>query len=489
MTIKQLFRHALLFALFIGMAACGSSDTVTVVQDRPRNITPNDTTVTDADEAFREITIGLTDSVENFDPLFADNLSTMRVLSLIYDGLFTLNKSGEVIPAIADEVSVSDDELEYQIRIKSDLFFHDGPAFQSGIGRRLEASDIKWAFERAAQADVPPTASKLLMNIEGYNSYAKEQRELFEPRKRVLEEVSGIIVEDRQTIVFLLKEPDPDFTKKLASPYLFIYPREAVQSGNENLSNNPLGTGAYIFRDRSPGSITLSKDDSERSGSRLEQPGIDRVDFVTENQERTLFQQFARGDIHWIPEIGPQTSEQLIDSDGNLQPTYSDDFQVSQNEAERTHYFYFHDTDDINLSWLKNRLYEVDLSSIDFHSSFEMGEEPEDLNNNSDPDSSYLITYTDDIYVRNFLRRLQNEFIEPDATISLYEIRVPTNETAMYTRSGDSFHDTLIQKESDYWLKMSTGVIGVFHDDVSGIEGNNVPWKLFMESIRVPEQE
>lgn len=489
MIIKKLSHYTLFFALLIGMAACGTSDTVTVVQDIP-SITPADTTDADTTETFQEITIGLIDSVENFDPLFADNLSTMRVLSLIYDGLFTLNQSGEVVPAIADEVTVSDDGQEYRIQIKQDLYFHDSPTFQSGIGRELQASDIKWAFERAAHEGVPPTASQLLMNVEGYSSYAKEQRELFEPRKRVLEGVSGIIVEDQQTIVFLLVEPDEDFTKKLASPYLFIYPREAIQAGRENLSNKPVGTGSYTFRERSTaGRIILSKDDSERSDSRLNQPRVNRVDFVAGNEERTLFQQFARGDIHWIPEIGPQTSQQLVDSDGNLQPTYGDEYKISQNEAERTHFFFFHNSDDVNLSWLKNRLYDVDISSLDFHSLFEMGEQPEDLSNNSEPDSSYLITYTEDIYVRNFLSTLQNEVIEPDATLSLYEIRVPTNETAMHTKSGDSFHDTFLQHGSDYWIKMSTPVTGVFLDDVSGVQENAVPWKIFMEPVRVPEQD
>lgn len=489
MNTKQLFRNALFFALLIGFSACGTSDTVTVVQDRPGTVTAGDTADADTDELFQEITIGLTDSVENFDPLFADNLSTMRVLSLIYDGLFTLDPSGEVVPAIADEVSVSDDGLEYTIQIKSDLFFHDGPAFQSGIGRRLQASDIKWAFERTARAGVPTTASELLMNIEGYSSYAKEQRQLFEDRKRVLDEVSGIVVENPQTLVFILEEPDEEFTRKLASPYLFIYPREAVQTSGRGLSGNPVGTGSYTFRERTTDRITLSLDNSERAESRLEQPRINRVDFMTGNQERTLFQQFVRGDIHWLPEIGPRTSQQLLDEEGNLQSTYGDEYEITQTDAERTIFFFFNETDDVNLSWLRERLYRADLSALDIHASFEQGEEPEEFERNSVPDSSYLIAYTDDIYARTFLSLLQNEFIEPDASINLFEIRVPTRQTAMYTISSDSFHDSLIDRNSDFWVKMNIPITGIYLPAVTGIENSTVPWKLFMEPVRVPEQD
>lgn len=490
MYTKQLFRHTLFFVLLIGLAACGSSDTITVVQDGPETVIPGDTSNAVTDEPFQEITIGLTDSVENFDPLFADNLSTMRVLSLIYDGLFTLDQSSEVVPAIADEVSVSDDGLEYRIQIKSNLFFHDGPAFQSGIGRRLQASDVKWAFERSAQAGVPTTASELLMNIQGYSSYAKEQRQLFEDRKRVLDEVSGIVVENPETLVFILDEPDEEFTRKLASPYLFIYPREAIETTGDKLSVRPLGTGSYIFREKTnSGRITLSLDKSDRAVDRLKQPLVDRVDFVTENQERTLFQQFARGEIHWIPEIGPQVSLQLTDGEGNLRSTYGDEYRISQTEAERSIFFYFNETDNGNLPWLKQRLYDADLSELDIHATFELGDEPEDLENNFEPESSYLIAYTDDVYVRAFLSQIQNEFIEPDATISLFEIRVPTNQVDMYTISSDSYHDTLIDQNSDYWLKMNSQITGIYLPAVSGIEGSAVPWKLFLEPVRVPEQD
>lgn len=490
MNTKRLFRNTFFLILLISMAACGTSDTVTVVQDRPGTATSDDAAEADTDELFQEITIGLTDSVENFDPLFADNLSTMRVLSLIYDGLFTLDQSGAVVPAIADDVTVSDDGLEYRIQIKSDLFFHDGSAFQSGIGRRLQASDVKWALERTAKAGVPAAASELLNNIEGYRSYALEQRLLFEERKRVLDEVSGIVVENPQTLVFFLEEPDEEFTRKLASPYLFIYPREAIETTGEGLSRSPVGTGSYTFTERTDsGNITLSLDNSEHAENRINEPRVNRIDFVTGNEERTLFQQFARGDIHWIPEIGPQISLQITDGDGNLKSTYENEYGITQTEAIRSVFFYFNETNHVNLSWLKDRLYSADLSMLNINASFELGEEQQEVENNSEPDSTYLITYTDDIYVRTFLSQIQSEFIEPDASFNLYEIRVPTRETAMYIMSSDSFHDSLIERNSDYWVKMNIAITGIYLPAISGIENSAVPWKLFMEPVRVPEQD
>ncbi|MEX2456022.1 MAG: hypothetical protein WD381_01860, partial [Balneolaceae bacterium] len=198
---------------------------------------------------------------------------------------------------------------------------------------------------------------------------------------------------------------------------------------------------------------------------------------------------FARGDIHWIPEIGPQISLQVTDGDGNLQSTYDDLYGVTQTGAERTNYFYFHESGETNVSWLKDRLYNVDLSSIDLHATFEMTERPENLENTSEPDSSYLVTFTEDIYARSLLSTLQNDFMDSDISLSLFEIRVPTNQTAMYTTNGDSFHDSLFDVESNFWVKMSSPITSLYLPAVTGIEENEVPWKLFMESVRVPEQD
>ena len=195
-----------LLTVYLFLSGCGTSDTVIVVPDAPRTGIDDRDTIEAVTDDFQQLRIGITEPVTNFDPLFADNLSTMRVLSLIYDGLFSLDRQGEPEPVIAIEVEISEDGLEYLITINKDLYFHDSTVFTAGVGRRLHANDIKWAFERTAHADVPQYASSLLMNVTGYRNYFLEQRQIYDRTKRVLDDVSGIVVIDQETISISLNE-------------------------------------------------------------------------------------------------------------------------------------------------------------------------------------------------------------------------------------------------------------------------------------------
>ena len=486
-TKQKLYSFSLLLIFALLLHACGPTDTVTVVEDTPRTDRP-ETAEEDTTEEFSQITIGLRDPVDNFDPLFADNLSTMRVLSLIYDGLFTLDENGELKKAIASDYSVSEDGKEYRIKINRDLFFHESAAFLSGMGRRISSSDVKWAFERTAMADVPPTAGNLLMNIEGYETFFKEQRKLYREDQRALDEVSGIRTPDNETIVIRLFEPDPEFLKKLASPLLFIYPREAVDA---DLANRPVGTGAYRMRTgQSNDSIVLTKDDSDRAANRLTQPDINRIDFIYAEDEGRLFQEFARGDIDWIPEVGPEIAKNVSDTSYNILPVYEDSYRLSSSSSSyRNTSIYLNNNLKGNLQWLKNRLSEFDGDSYEIRGSYKINTPTVNEDNTGEPDTAYMISFTEDFLVRSFLSTIRSNYLQPDAEMHFFDTRVADSRTAFYTRQSDSFHNPFISSDKDYWIKINSRVMQIYHPNIRGIEENAVPWKLFIEPVRVRSDE
>lgn len=488
-TKQKLLSISLLFVFALMLTACGTTDTVTVVEDTPRSGTADrtETAAEDTVEVFSQLTIGLRDPVDNFDPLFADNLSTMRVLSLIYDGLFTLDENGELKKAIASDYSISEDGREYRIKINRNLFFHDSSAFLSGIGRRISSSDIKWAFERTARADVPPVAGNLLMNVVGYETYFKEQRELYSEDRRVLDEVAGIRIIDNETLVITLYEPDSDFLKKLASPLLFIYPREAVQA---DLANRPVGTGAYRLRiGQSNDSLVLTKDDSERASSRLVQPKVNRIDFIYAENESQLFQKFARGEIDWIPEVGPEIAKNVSDTSYNLLPVYQDRYRINSSSAYRNTFIHLNHTFRGNLQWLKNRLSEFDENSYKLLGSYSINELSVYEDEPGESDSSYMISFREDYLVRSFLSTVRSNYLQPDAEMRFFDTRVADSRTAFYTEQSDSFHYSYIDISEDYWIKINSRIIQLYHPHLNGIKDNMVPWKLFVEPIRVNSDE
>lgn len=489
MNIFNRYNSLFLIAIFIFAAACGSGEQIRVVDDSPRSIADRGPAQADSAESFMQLNAGLLEPVDNMDPLFINNLSSKRVLSLIYDGLYTVDTDGNVTQAIASETTISGDSLTYTFEINTDIFYQDSDVFISGIGRRVQAADIKWAFERTARATVPDNASKLLMNIEGYQDFFEDQRYIYDSDRRALDGVSGIEVVNSQTVRVMLIEPDPDFTKKLASPYLAIYPREALQVQGKSLKTDPLGTGAFRFQERNGNTIILIRDESDSNGERLSSPRLNRIDFTFYPQESQLFQAFAAQDLDWIPEVGPETKRVVLGDGNSLAPGYTNQYNIHRN-GERRIRFYLNETRRANIAWLQNRLSEITPDSIAQSGELTVNtinETP--MSVSGDPDMQYYVIYTTDLYARMLLTNIQQEYLAPGSEFVLTDIRTPISRTSVYTKSTDAYHNSLSPLDPGDWLQFITPGFGLSHLNVRGIPDADAAWKLFVDDITINEDQ
>ena len=485
----------ILLPLIILLYGCGTTDTVTVVDRSPESRTDRDTTeTTQPQDEFQQLRVGSLEPVTNFDPLFADNLSTLRVIALIYDGLFTLNPDGEPEPALVSDYSVSEDGRQYELRINRDHYYHDSNVFGAGVGRRIHANDIRWAFERTAKVDIPPTASQLLMNISGYENYFIEQRTVYDPSMRVLDRINGIEVVDAETIRFTLKQADNSFLHKLASPYLSIYPREAVQSSDNGLKNRPVGTGPYVLNSAERSEVVLTRNPSPRFSDQIEKYPVNRIDFIHLPSESEMFQRFARQSIDWLPELGPQIKNQVTDSDHNLVSAYDNQFVLVQNSALRNTLIYLNHDSDQDLDFVRNRLSELEPDQIASSGtvSFESFEVSDTEPDTTAPDEIY-IPFTDSPFARVFFTDINNSVFQPESSLAFLDIRAVTTESSLYSRWTDSFHYPFFNSRNyaGYWMSAESVIIGIHHSYIDGIMPTTVPWLLPMEGLTVdrPEQD
>lgn len=476
------------FVLMLFVASCGSSGEVRTVEQGPRASTDRSSEAADTTEQFMQLTVGLLEPVDHMDPLFINNQSAMRALSLIYDGLYTTDPDGNITEAIASSAEISQDSLTYTVRLRSDLFYHDNTVFMSGIGRRVQASDIKWAFERAARLNVPDRAAQLLMNIVGYEDYFEDQRNIYDPDRRVLQGVGGITVINPSTIRFRLIEPDPDFKKKLASPYLFIYPREAVEVQGRSLKTNPVGTGSYRFTSRSDNTITLSLDKSARSEDRLTSPRLNRIDLVYYPRESELFQQFALQNVDWIPEMGPETRRVALTPGNELTPGYSSEYRLHRSGTRIVNVYLNNNTRRINMNWLRSRLAEANPDSLDFRGISIINPLQAPRESLGEPDNSYLVTYSSDPNVRSLLTGIQQQYLAPESGFRLMDIRTTISQAALYTRSTNPFHEQFRETTGGLWLQSEIENFGLSQMNIEGITDTETSWKLFPEAIRILER-
>lgn len=488
MTQNSLRNFALFIILMSVAYACSSSkSTVVVVEDAPS--TQQAYAPDTVDDAFTQLSIGLIDSVTNFDPLFAENLSTQRTLSLIYEGLYTLDQDGNPVPAIVDSVEISEDSLQYVFTLNQNKFFHNSSVFTSGIGRRVSASDVKQALQRTAKNTVPNQAAQLLMGIAGFQNYYLEQRSIYDSNQRVLQDVAGIQVIDRQTLAIVLKEKDPDFLKKLASPYLFIYPQEAVSGNSSHLSNQPIGTGPYQFnRVASDGQIVLMRNNNG-NGNDSQTQLVNRINLQSFSDESELFRQFISGQIDWIPEIGPEISSQILDENNELQASYEANYSLVQNNASRMAAFYLNDGAEIPQNWLINRLAYLTNEDISTRGEVTLNTDDFEITEDAKPREQYYASYTEDALTLRILTELHNTIFTPESELVLFDIRVPTDQTSIYTRNTSSLQNEFNPIDPNYWMQIETNILGIYKNQVRGIEPTTVPWLLQIDQIRVQNSE
>lgn len=493
--MKVLFfeRFPIITLLLLLLAAGCKGPETTVVRQNPiteaaDTTATEDTTASEASAAFRQINIGEINSIPTLDPLFASNASTMRAVQMVYEGLVRYNENGSLIPGIAKKWSTSGDSLSYQFTLRDNVYYHDSNAFNSGIGRKVKASDIKYVFERMAKNSVPQHAAQLFMPIKGFEPYFREQHNIFNPSQRVLNGVSGIQAPNDSTVVFNLEKRDPHFMQKLASPYAVIYPREAVSDNNPNLFK-AVGTGPFQLSRQTGDSVYTFAKYNNYYDSKL--PLVNRVDVIVKERESALFKSFAAGDIHLLPELGPETMQGTLNENGELQTAYSDTYTLSKQDGNTRYMLNYNPDSDMSEETIQPVAGLFDSTDtfgnlpggfISFQSYAEVGTEESNAYNISSGDT-LSITNTKDSFSRQFMVKLRNKLQQQGATLQIFDIYTPTRNTALFTAHQLPFYEEDSLKSTTQTLvSFSVPHYSLYHNDIENLYFNRYPWWIDLRS-------
>ncbi len=163
--------RARLLAGFAGFAAlffagCGNDPMVAPLQEKR------------ADGSPWIVRYGVnTEDPRTFDPQFAYDQVTRRVLEPVYDCLLEYHPMKtdpyEVVPCLLAEMPrkevSADGKVSYLCRLKAGIPFHDDPCFPGGKGRDVAATDVEFAWKRLCDPKVEATVfSNLAEYVEGF---------------------------------------------------------------------------------------------------------------------------------------------------------------------------------------------------------------------------------------------------------------------------------------------------------------------------------
>jgi peptide/nickel transport system substrate-binding protein len=245
-----------------------------------------------------------------FDPAFASDGETFRVIRQMHEGLLTNELGGaEPVPALAEDWEVSEDGLEYTFTLREGVTFHDGTDFNA---EAVCFNFDRWHnFTGLAQS---PSASYYYQAV--FGGFAdSEDPGIYDSCEAT----------DENTAVIRITRTTSKFPAALSLPAFSIQSPAALEEHDaDNLSGSedaltyteyalehPTGTGPFKFKswDRGNGEVTIVRNDDYWGEPAL----LDEIIFRTIPDGNTRRQELQSGSIDGFDFVPPGDYESLQD--------------------------------------------------------------------------------------------------------------------------------------------------------------------------------
>jgi len=247
--------------------------------------------------------------VASLDPAYARNQSAIWVVNQLYNGLLQIDDSLNIQPCIAYRYTISDGDKEYTFWLRQDVYFHDSPAFVSGVGRKVTAYDFEYSFRRIIDPKVASPGSWIFSNVDTDRGNG------------------GFQAVNDSVFKIYLRSPFPAFAGILTMPYCFVVPHEVITFYGKDFRSHPVGTGPFFLkRWVEVEKIILIKNKRyfEKDNHNRQLPYLDAVviSFIVDKQSE--FMQFISGNLDFISGVNPFFKDELLTREGNLNAKYTD---------------------------------------------------------------------------------------------------------------------------------------------------------------------
>jgi peptide/nickel transport system substrate-binding protein len=254
------------------------------------------------------------EKVTSLFPISTSDIYSQRLNSQIFESLLKIDmETMNVVPAIAESYSVSEDAKTFTFKIRKGVRFHEDDCF-NGDAREVTAEDVKFSLEMACSGLPMNQMSYLLVNrIEGAESFHKKSTSSL-PKTGV----SGIQVKDEQTLVIKLVESFSGFDKILTHTNLSVFPKEAYEKYGKDIIKHPVGTGPFMLESFDGKGVALKRNKhywrKDELGNQL--PFLDKVIMTYAKDKKSELMAFRNKEVDIVLEIPVEEIENVF---GTLQ--------------------------------------------------------------------------------------------------------------------------------------------------------------------------
>ena len=262
--------------------------------------------------------------VTSLDPAAANSSENIWPVNLLFNGLVQMDDHLNVTPSIAKSYSISSDGLDYTFALRQDVMFHDNVCFEGGKGRKVVAGDFEYSYNRLFDSKVS-SATTLLGNID------KGERTSYKGFEALNDSVFKIH----------LKQPFSAFLGVLTMKFFSVLPKEAVDYYRQDFRRNPVGTGAFVFKDWEEGTkLILIKNpvyfETDSLNQRL--PYLDAVTVSFIKDRETAFMELLNGKFDMLSGSVSFNTNEVLDKEGNLRDVYQKKFYLQKQTYLKTDY-------------------------------------------------------------------------------------------------------------------------------------------------------
>lgn len=304
--MKTLLQVLLFFILSAVIAGCGSG-----AKSEKKIFRYNETT-----------------GIASLDPAFAKNQSIMWAVHQLYSTLVEVNEQLEIKPLLAKNWEFSSDKKSIVFNLRTDVYFHDDPAFPGGKGRRMIAEDVRYSLNRIIDASTASPGAWIFNNrVDTLQPFVAINDSVFQLR---------------------LLKPFHPILGILSMQYCSVVPKEAVEAYGTDFRRHAVGSGPFQFVAWEEGQALILKKneryfETDSNGTKL--PYLDGIKVNFYDSKATEFLEFRQGRLDFINDIDASFKDEVLTKTGNLKKQWEGSLQLNKYPYLNIEYFgILHDT-------------------------------------------------------------------------------------------------------------------------------------------------
>jgi oligopeptide transport system substrate-binding protein len=301
--IKNFMSLLLVVLLMLSLTACGSKSGTTsgtgatTEAETDGGAAQTDSGSANTTEATGNNLLNVQFDVEvaSMDPQIATDGTSFEVIAAVTEGLYSIDKAGSPIPAMAESVDKSADGLTYTYKLRDAKWSNGTP---------VTASDFVFAWRRLVDPAVASEYS-FIVEIAGIKNAGKIIAGELTPDQL------GVTAQDDKTLVVSLDTPVPFFDSLMSFPSFLPVNEAFFTSAGDKFGTSPdtiLSNGPFMITSYEPAatSITLVKSPTYWDAGKVTLDGIN-YQVIKDSQQAML--SYQNGDLDVATLSGEQVEQ------------------------------------------------------------------------------------------------------------------------------------------------------------------------------------